>query len=224
MKITGAIFDMDGTLVDSLGFWDILWQRLGEIYLADKNFRPDPITEKGGRTSTIKGAAALIHQNCGIGESAQEVEILFEKMLGEYYSETVELKPGVPELLETLKENGVKMCVASATSPHLLSLVMKKFDLYKYFPKVISCLEIGKGKEFPDAFIAAHDYLGTPKESTWIFEDSIVAIETAVKAGYHTVGIYDQYNFSLERVEELSDVYVDKGESLKNVFSQINKI
>jgi thiamine pyrophosphokinase len=61
------------------------------------------------------------------------------------------------------------MCVASATAPHLISVLMEKFNLYKYFPRIFSFSEVGKGKEFPDVFIAAHTYLGTLKESTWIF-------------------------------------------------------
>lgn len=80
---------------------------------------------------------------------------------------------------------------------------------------------MGKGKEFPDVFIAAHSYLGTLKESTWIFEDSIVSLETATKAGYQTVGIYDKYNFGLERVKEISTVYIGKDESLTKIISEI---
>ena len=217
MKITGAIFDMDGTLIDSLGFWDQLWATLGEKYRGDKTFRPDPVTEKGGRTSTIKGAAKLIHENCRMGENAEEIEILFEDMLGRYYMEVVEMKPGMRELLELFLKNGVKMCVASATSPNLLKMIMDKFGFRRYFSKVISCLEVGKGKEHPDVFIAAHEYLGTDKDTTWIFEDSTVALSTAVKAGFNTVGIYDKYNFGIDKVKEFSTVFVDKGEMAAEV-------
>ena len=214
MNIKGAIFDMDGTLADSLGFWDMLWAYLGEKYLGDKSFRPDPITAKGVRTTTLDGAARLIHDNCKIGESCESVAKEFDEMLLSYYKEQVELKEDVREFLETLSRGGVKMCIASATSPRLLEALMEKFDLYKYFDFILSCAEIGKGKEEPDVFIEAHKRLGTEMEETWIFEDSVVAIETAVNAGYKTVGIYDKYNFGKDRVKEISTVYIDEGETL----------
>ena len=113
------------------------------------------------------------------------------------------------------------MCIASATSPALIDVLMEKFDLKKYIPRLFSCSEVGKGKEHPDVFIKAHEYLGTDKESTWVFEDSVVAIETATEAGYNTVGIYDKFNFGLERVRELSTVYIGKGESLEALIEKI---
>lgn len=212
---------MDGTLVDSLGFWDHIWKRLGEIFLNDPEFRPDPITEKGVRTVTLYDAAALVHKNSKIGSGTDELYAIIDRELYSYYKDKVELKAGVSVFLEHLHRKGVKMAVATATAPHLISVLMEKFDLYKYFPRLFSCNDVGKGKEHPDVFIAANNYLGTPKESTWIFEDSIVAIETAVKAGYQTVGIYDQFNFGLDRVKEISSVYIDKGESLEKLIPNV---
>ena len=127
------------------------------------------------------------------------------------------LKNGVLEFLEHLKKKNVKMCIASATASDLIKILMDKFDLYRYFDRVFSCNEVGKGKEHPDVFILANEYLGTDKESTWIFEDSVVAIETVVKAGYKTVGIYDKNNFGLDRVKEISTIYIDKDDSLRTI-------
>ena len=221
MKITGAIFDMDGTLVDSLGFWDILWAALGEKYNNDKSFRPDPITEKAVRTLPLYDAMCLVHKSCGLGESGDEVFRTTDQMLKDFYAETVELKPGALEFLEHLKSRGVKMCVASATAPHLINVLMEKFGLSRFFPRIISCSDVGKGKEHPDVFIFAHDFLGTEKETTWIFEDSIVALETATKAGYKTVGIYDKYNFGIDRVKEISTVYIGEDDILSRLIPEI---
>lgn len=221
MKITGAIFDMDGTLADSLSFWDVIWKRLGEKYLSDPTFRPDPVTEKGVRTVTLYDGMALVHKNCRIGSSADEVFEVADKMLKDFYRETVPLKPGVKEFLDHLKARGVKMCIASATAPHLIDVLMKKFSLDEYFPRLFSCNDIGKGKEHPDIFIAAHEYLGTDKDSTWVFEDSITALETSKKAGYKIVGIYDKNNFGLDRVAEISDVYIGEGDSLARLIPEI---
>lgn len=217
MKITGAIFDMDGTLVDSLGFWDILWEKLGDMYLGDKSFRPDPVTEKAVRTSTLYDAAAIIHRSCGIGESEDSLFKVVDGLLKWHYEENVKMKHGALDFLEYLLKKGIKMCVATATAPHLLKVLMDKFGLGKYFPKVFSCNEVGHGKESPEVFLSAHGWLGGNKESTYIFEDSIVAVETAVKAGFKTVGIWDKYGFSTDKIEALSDFYIGKGDSLKSL-------
>lgn len=221
MKISGAIFDMDGTLVDSLMIWDVLWARLGVKYLNDPSFRPDPITEKEVRTVPLLAAMELVHQNCAIGESGEALWRFATDMCADFYANEVELKPDVLAFLEHLKASGVKMCVASATARDLLNLVIERHRLDLYFSKIFSCSEIGKGKEHPDVFDAASTYLGTPKESTWVFEDSFVALQTAKRAGYHTVGIYDCYNFHLERMPEVSDEYIAKGESLKRLIPKI---
>lgn len=205
---------MDGTLVDSLGYWDYLWRIFGEKFLNDPSFRPDPITEKGVRTVSLYDGMVLVHNNCNIGESGDALFTIANDLLVKFYKEIVPLKEGVAEFLDTLLAKGVKMCVASATASELITILMERFNLKKYFPIVFSCNDIGKGKEFPDVFIKAHEYLGTDKESTWIFEDSIVALETAKRAGYKSVGIYDQFNFGLDRMEKTCTIYVDKGHTL----------
>lgn len=217
MKLTGAIFDMDGTLADSLGYWELFWKMLGQKFLSVDNFAPDSETEKATRTLPLKEALDLIHSKYAMGESSDELLKYADKIWAKIYKEEVELKVGTITFLEYCLKNNVKMCIASATSPVLLEILMKKFDLYRYFLRIFSCSEIGKGKEYPDVFIKAHKFLGTPKETTWIFEDSVVAIETAVKAGYNTVGIYDKNNFDLKKVEGISSIYIDKGDSISKL-------
>lgn len=219
INITGAIFDMDGTLVDSLMVWDVLWKRLGKKYLDDESFRPDPVTEKAVRTLTLLDAMTLVHKNCGVGKSGDELWRFTTDMMVDFYENDVKMKAGALEFLEYLHQKGVKMCIASATAPDLIKIAMKTCGLDKYFSKIISCNDVGKGKEHPDIFIAAHEYLGTQKESTWVFEDSAVAIETAARVGYKTVGIYDRYNFGTELIEKTATVFIGEGESLAKLIT-----
>ena len=219
MKITGAIFDMDGTILDSLGFWDYIWEFFGKKYLSDPAFRPDDVTAKGVRTVSLKGAMELVYRNCNIGESAEELFKMSYVALGEFYKERAVLKEGVTEFLDELKARGVKMCIASASMAEHVEIIMNKFNLQKYFPAVISCNDIGRGKEHPDVFILAHEYLGTDKETTYVFEDSVVAIETAVKAGYKTVGVFDKFNFGIDRIKEIATYFIDENENLTKLLA-----
>lgn len=214
MNIKSAIFDMDGTLVDSLSVWDVLWSTFGEKYLNDKNFAPSARDDKAVRTMTLKDGMDLIHSNYNLGESGDELLSYANRIMIDFYSNDAKLKNGVFEFLEYCKKNGVKMCIASATAPMLLDVALKNLDLEKYFLKVFSCGTIGKGKDQPDVFLQAAEFLGTEIEDTWIFEDSLVAIETAVKVGFPTVGIYDQYNYGQERIREIANEYIADGESL----------
>jgi beta-phosphoglucomutase-like phosphatase (HAD superfamily) len=82
---------------------------------------------------------------------------------------------------------------------------------------IVSCTDTGIGKEEPDVFIRAHEFLGTPKEETWVFEDSIVALDSATRAGFNTVGVYDRYGFDLERLGKLSTVYLDENMTYRDL-------
>lgn len=223
MKISGAIFDMDGTLADSLMYWDMFWARVGETYRGDPGFRPDPETEKSIRTMALRDAMALLHDRYGIAESGDALWEMSDRLCARFYAEDVQMKPGAMEFLDHCLDRGIRMCVASATASDLLDILVKKYRLDRYFPRIFSCSEIGRGKEHPDIFLLANEWLGTPKESTWIFEDSIIALETASAAGYQTVGIYDQYNasFPREQVAALSTVYIGEGDSLARLIPEI---
>jgi HAD superfamily hydrolase (TIGR01509 family) len=214
MKIKAAIFDMDGTLIDSLMIWGVIWEKLGEKYLGNPDFLPSAEDDKKVRTLTLKDAMVLIHEHYRLGESGEAVWNEASRIIGDFYKSDVKLKEGAKEFLEYCKNSGVKMCIASATAPDLIELAMKHCEIEQYFSKIFSCSQIGKGKEEPDVFLMAADYFGEDKAETWVFEDSLVAIETAVGVGMPTVGIYDRFNFGQERIKEIATEYIGEGETL----------
>ena len=214
MDIKAAIFDMDGTLVDSLMLWDVLWSSFGERYLNDKNFRPNIEDDKKVRTLTLKDAMQLIHNNYNIGESGEELLLAANRIVKDFYANKVELKSGVREFLEHCRNNGVKMCIASATAPDLIEVAVEHCNIGKYFMKIFSCGTIGKGKEEPDVFLQAVEFLNTEIKETWVFEDSLVAIKTATKIGMPTVGIYDKYNYGQDKIKEMATKYISSTETL----------
>ncbi|MBQ4110314.1 MAG: HAD family phosphatase [Clostridia bacterium] len=217
LKIKGAIFDMDGTLVDSLILWDVLWKTFDEKFCNGTGFRPDAEADKNVRTMTMKDAMEYIHKTYSIGESGEQLLLLANEIMLDFYSNRVELKPGVMEFLEKCKEKNVKMCIASATAPKLVEIAMEHCDIKKYFEKNFSCADIGKGKESPDIFLIAREYLGTPIEETCVFEDSYVALSTACDAGFKTVGVYDKYGFRHDILKEKSTVYIAEDEKLTKI-------
>lgn len=214
MNFKYAIFDMDGTLIDSLIFWDILWSKLGKKYLNDENFRPLAEDDKAVRTLTLKDGMALIHKNYKLAESADALFQETNDAIVEFYTETVELKSGVKEFLDYCYNNDCKMCIASATATEFIKIALKRCGIEKYFSGVFSCADIGIGKEKPDIFLVANEHLGSKISETWIFDDSLIAVKTAKKAGFNVIGIYDRFNFGQDEIKKTADIYINNGETL----------
>ena len=213
MKIKGAIFDCDGTLIDSLGFWEIFYTKVGEHFFGNSDFAVEPDDDHAMRTQNAHFLAKLMHEKYGVAESAEVLRRWFIDLLVWYYDEVVGPKAGAREFLSYLKQNNVKMMVATASESGDVRRVLQRHGMLEYFDGVISCTEAGAGKDKPDVFFAAEKLLGTPHEQTWVFEDSVLAIETAKKAGFPVVGVYDSHTFGQKRARELSDTYVDEGRS-----------
>lgn len=106
------------------------------------------------------------------------------------------------------------MCVASATDPDLIEIAMKHCGIKRYFSAFFSCETLKTGKSEPDIYLYACEFLGTRPEETWVFEDSLVAIETVTRLGMPTVGIYDRCNYGQDRIKEIATQYIDCGETL----------
>lgn len=216
-KIKGAVFDMDGTLVDSLFLWNVLWDRFAQRYFGTETFRPAEEDDRAVRTMTLKDAMHYIHTVYGIGADGEELLKAANEMIKTFYESEVLPKEGVVEFLEQCRQKGIKMCIASATAQEFVEAGMKHCGIDRYFSRIFSCAEIGKGKEEPDIFLASMQYLGTEPEETCVFEDSLVSLKTAHRIGMKTVGIYDQHNYGQAEIKEIADVYIAEGETLNKL-------
>lgn len=219
MKIKAAIFDMDGTLVDSLVLWDVFWREAGIRFLNDETFRPSEEDDKAVRTITLRDAMHLIHDRYGLGADGEELFCFVNDIITDFYATKVPLKEGVKEFLDHCRAQSIRMCIASATVPELIEIALKHCGIEGYFEKIFSCSVLGKGKEEPDIYLAAQAYFGAEVNEICVFEDSLTAIETANRIGMHTVAIYDRYNFGQERMKEIADVYIAEGETLAKLLS-----
>ncbi len=214
MKIKGAIFDMDGTLIDSLWGWEELWEWGGREYLGIDGYRPDEAIDKAVRTMVLSDAMDYIHEHCRLGRDGGELVDHFNEILPDLYATKFMMKPGAKEFLDYCMEQKIPMVLASATAKNFIEIALNTHDMRKYFKAVLSCSDIGKGKEHPDIFLEALRILGTDIEETFVFEDSYVALETASAAGFKTVGVYDRYAFEQERLKKSSTHYIAEGETL----------
>ena len=222
MKIKGAIFDMDGTIVDSLMFWGYLWERIGEKYMNDASFKPCTEVEKNIRTMIYVDAMKYFREYYKIDATVEEFIDFTADGVVEFYKKIAKPKPGAVELLEDLKNKNIKLCLASATAMSEIKLALECYDMLKYFDVVLSCADIGVGKERPDIYLMAKEQMGLSADEICVFEDSFVALETAKKVGFKTVGVYEQYNFNHERLEMASDIYLGKEHTLAELIGVID--
>lgn len=183
-----AIFDMDGTLVDSMGYW----QRLAAEYLEYKGIRevPPAILEQI-KPMTMTESAALFIREFGLSGTAESISAEINAMMDQHYRTDIPLKPGVDKYLQSLSSRGVRMCVASATAEHLMEACLGRLGVLEHFEFLISCERVGVGKTKPDVYHASAERLGAAPAEIAVFEDAIYAAKTAKEAGYYVIGVYD---------------------------------
>lgn len=205
-NIQGVIFDLDGTILDSMH----IWSDIGLLFLKNKGVEaPEGIEDEFVKMSMVQAAEYYIKN---IDPTATVMDIVNEvnSLVQDFYFNEVIKKDGIKEFLEYLKDKGVKMCVATATDKHLVKRALERNDLLEYFTEIFTCGSVGAGKDTPVIYDVALEHLGTPKENTFIFEDALYAIETANKAGYNIVGINDvSEKADPEEVKKLCNYYIN---------------
>ena len=202
--IKGAIFDLDGTLLDSMFIWDTI----GEEYLRSLGKEPHEDLKETFMTLTLEEAAEYYREHYGVTLSVKEIVDGVNSMVEQTYRTKVTLKPGIAEYLAWLKENGVRMCVATATDRYLVEETLERLGVRHYFSEIFTCAEVGFGKDKPVIYQKALEHLGTEKRDTYVFEDMLFALNTAKTDGFPTVGVYDRHEEYQDELKELSDYYV----------------
>lgn len=183
-----AIFDMDGTLVDSMAYW----QDLEREFLVKKGITQglDEILEQT-KPMTLQESSTLFIERYHVEGTPEQLAAEMDAIMEEHYRTDILIKPGVKEYLDKLQAQGVAMCVASATPRHLVQICLERLGLAHYFSFLLSCVEVGAGKNHPHVFLEAARRLGCAPAEAAVFEDAIYAVRTAHAAGFHVVAVYD---------------------------------
>lgn len=204
MKIEGAIFDVDGTLLDSMHIWD----RAGDEYLLSLGIQPKPDLRQVIKVMSLTQVAEYFHKEYNVEKTVEEIMDGINQVVAEFYLNKAETKLGVRETLEHFQGKGVKMCVATATDMNLIDAALTRCGIRKYFQEIFTCESVGAGKDKPVIYEKALESLGTSKESTWVFEDALYAAKTAKAAGFNVVGVFDKAEVDEEELRAISDKYI----------------
>ncbi len=211
-KIKYAIFDADGTLMDSMHIWDTV----DSAFLMMLGIEPKEkrLFRKYGYFNTINRMLDEYNLNM----TFDEVKAQIMKILEYYYENVATAKDGVKEFLQTLRNNGVHCVVATATDRYLMEPALERNGLLEYFDAVFTTRDIGLSKHQPDVFNMARDFMGAD-EDLFVFEDAAYAIDTAKKAGYKVVAVED-YSAEDERehIKSIADFYVVDYSEMYQIF------
>ena len=212
-EIKYAIFDVDGTLMDSMHIWDTA----AAAFLLMRGIVPEE-SNIFRSVGYAKGIEYMI-KNYNLNLTPDEIKAEIIKILEYYYYNVAMAKDGIKEFLQCLKDNGVKMTVATATDRFLIEPALKRNGLLEYFDAVFTTTEVGKRKFDPDVYDAAREFMGGSYEGLYVFEDAAYAIDTAKRAGYNVIGIED-YSAEDERehIKNTVDFYAVEYSELYDYF------
>ncbi len=205
MRMRGAIFDLDGTLLDSMSVWDTLAER----YLRSIGYQPRPDLNRRCAALSLEQAARYFQRAYGVTLDVEEMVSGVNAMLERFYRQEAPLRPGVEEALARLRRAGVRMCVATATDRHLAEAALERCGVLSRFDALFTCGEVGHGKDEPDIFQAALAFLGTERAETAVFDDALHAIRTAKGAGFPVVAVREHHQSAAEEIRALADLYLE---------------
>jgi HAD superfamily hydrolase (TIGR01509 family) len=205
-NVKGAIFDLDGTLLDSMQ----LWENLARHYLEQRgisNISKD-LREKV-KTMSFDESARYLQTHYGLKETVPEINMGIQAMIESEYRDRIPLKPGVRSVLEGLYQKGVSLCIATANFPQLTKQAIRRLGIEHYFKAVLSSIDLGIDKDKPEFYLRVLEILGTPLQETLVFEDALHAIISAKKAGFPVVAVYDESaRMDAPAIQAMADIYL----------------
>lgn len=210
----GAIFDLDGTLLDSMN----VWRKIDIDFLGKRGFEvPDDylkdITSKG-----FEQAAVYTIDRFGLDEKPEDIVAEWYSMARHAYANEVSLKPGVVSYLKLLKEQGIRIAAATASDKELFIPCLKNNGIYEYFDALVTVRDVSRGKGFPDIYKLAADKLGLNAVECVVFEDIKKGIEGAVMGGFTTVAMFDiESAYEWEDMKKMADRAIEDFAELMDV-------
>lgn len=204
--IKGIIFDLDGTLVDSM--W--IWRQVDIDFLEKRGIHLPEDLQKSIEGKSFTETAHYFKERFDLIETIEEIQDEWNEMARLFYRERIPLKNGVLAFLEKAHANHIQMGIGTSNSRELLLEVLKAHDIESYFKTIRTSCEVEKGKPFPDIFLKVAEDMGLAPEQCLVFEDTHAGIMAAKSAGMQAVAIYDELSEPYtDVIKQHADHYID---------------
>ncbi|WP_087064977.1 HAD family hydrolase [Intestinibacillus massiliensis] len=206
--IKGAIFDMDGTVLDSM----CVWHQLSQGFLDPYGVRitPEDYAAIEGHTQ-YQTAEYFARRYPQVPLTAEQMAAGLNDTIAERYARLARPKDGVTGFLERLRGEGVPCCIATLTSRMHAEKALLDRDMLRYFDFLLTIEDIGVSKREPDIYLQAAARMGCAPEDCMVFEDAPYAAETAKKAGFAVCGLAEPaYAAGETLLRSVSDLFIER--------------
>ncbi len=216
--ICGAIFDIDGVLLDTLK----IWRNIGSRYLKNNGITPHEDTDDVLFSMSMEEGAKYLKNTYAISDGTEKISADIKRMLKDFYENEALAKDGAKEVLEFLKSENIPTVAATSGPREYEEAALERNGLLKYFRCMYTSEEIGESKSSPLIYNTAAEFLKTKPNETLVFEDSLYALKTAANAGFVTVGVADSFGEpNQDGMKSTAEIYV---KNLNEFFSSWKKI
>ena len=204
-NIDAVIFDMDGTLIDSM--W--MWEQIDIDYLARFGYTLPADLQESIEGMSFKETADYIRKRFNIPEDTDTMMKTWIDMAYEFYRTKVDFKPGAREFLTELKRRGIKIGMATSNAMELVDVVLDHLDAHSYFDEIHVSSEVKHGKPFPDIYLLVAEKLGVSHDRCLVFEDILPGIRAGRAARMKVCSVYDRYaHQEINIAMRYSDYYI----------------
>lgn len=200
-----VIFDLDGTLVDSM--W--MWKAIDVEYLARYNLTCPENLQKEIEGMSFSETAVYFKQRFGLSDSPEQIKKAWEEMSIEKYRSEVTLKPGAGKFLDYIQRQGALAGIATSNGRAMVDVVLDALNIGRYFKVVATACEVAAGKPSPDIYLKVAERLQVKPSDCVVFEDVPAGIRAGKRAGMTVFAVEDAYSLDMrEEKRKLADYYI----------------
>ena len=211
--IQAVIFDLDGTLIDSM--W--MWKQIDIDYLARHGHPLPEDLQDCIEGMSFSETAVYFKERFGLSDSLDVIKTDWNRMAYNIYVNDVPLKPGALEFLQYLKKKGIRTGIATSNSKELLMAVLKSLGIAEYFDELHTSCEVAKGKPAPDIYLLVAEKLGVAPDKCLVFEDIMQGILAGKAAGMKVCAIKDEFSLKQEaEKQEAADWFINGFDEIMN--------
>ncbi|WP_346684006.1 HAD family hydrolase [Megamonas hypermegale] len=229
-------FDMDGTLIDSVGVWNQIDQKLIENQtnkivdeIIIQNDRDTQLQKFSSETNPYLCYCQYLKEKYNFQLSPEEIIKLRYEIAQDFLQNIIDYKPQADLIIKKLKEKKFTLAITTTTKRTNMEIyrtlnknIISKASLDEYFDLIYTREDVAKIKPNPEVYLKAMQAFNAKPEQCIVFEDSLVGIKAAKNAGLKTVAIYDKYsNNDIEEIKQQADFFINNYAELLSIIENL---